>query len=143
MRWFTLLVVAVSVHAGCKLPVPPDEPSGLTLPVDKGYGIRVNGTMTAAADSSPIPDARVTAYVFHDRWGDYSQHSTGTDGQGRYTLSFHIERGCEGISLRAAAPGFQERWISFDDPHHVRCTSDIQTFNIQLEAEGTGASHGT
>jgi hypothetical protein len=102
-----------------------------------GYGIRLNGTVTEAADSSPIPDARVTAVVFHDFWGDYSPRSTGTDGQGRYALNFRIERGCEGIDLKASAPGFRERQISFDDPHHVRCTSDIQTFDFQLEAGGT------
>jgi hypothetical protein len=101
----------------------------------------LRGTVTAAADSSPIAGARVTAYVYRG-WGDYSHHSSGADDQGHYALNFQLES-CWGgleISLRVRATGFQEKSIDSNDPDHVRCTGEIQTLDFQLEAGRTDES---
>ena len=95
MRWLALLALAVLVHTGCEPSL--DQISGPIPPVGepepKTYSARVEGTVTAAADSSPIANARVTAYVYGGGFipALLYHRSSGTDDQGHYKLRGHLE----------------------------------------------------
>jgi hypothetical protein len=93
------------VHIGCEQSFDPIPPIGETEP--EKCTIRLHGTVTAAADSSPIANARVTAYVYG---GEYLgvvllyHRSSGTDDQGHYELSlFQVGSEVSQISFGASA----------------------------------------
>ena len=107
---------------------------------DPDTTIRVRGTVTAAADGSPIGGAAIAVYKM-----DWSTDSfivgTGTDNLGHYSLSFVEEEFCP-VSLfkiRARATGFQTVEYTTmgcrlgNDPTHIRCTEETQTIDFQLE----------
>jgi hypothetical protein len=127
-RALTLLAVL----AGCGA----TEPEAIT--------IQVQGTVTAAADGSPIPDAAVSVeHIWGRDHGFYG--STSTDEQGQYSLSW-VEKGfCPErlFEITASKIGFHEVGISqtaialervpsWAQP--VRCTEDIQTIDFRLTA---------
>ena len=109
------------------------EPDGLT--------IRVEGTVTAADDGTPVAGAAVEVWEFC--FGDSCAPSPAadtTDTSGDYSLSF-VSDLCRGGGLPGnifvTHPGF---WFknhgAFDDPH-MTCTEELQTIDIQLDRKHT------
>lgn len=104
----------------------------------EGLTIRVQGTVTAADDGSPIAGARisVTGPCFVGCAPPTDVFTT-TDDSGRYSLSFDWERTCSQARfiLRVSAEGFRVRnfeSMSVFEPH-VRCIERIQTIDVQLD----------
>ncbi len=99
--------------------------------------IRVEGTVTAADDGSPIAGASVSVGKF----GRDQNTQVQTNNQGDYSLSF-IDTACSEsfFLISASADGFRLLLIassSFDDTIGVRCTQEPQTIDFQLERETT------
>ena len=94
--------------------------------------LRVQGTVTAAADGSPIAGATVSV----EKQEGFTRRSlwrAWTDNQGDYSLSFVLTGSClEGqLRILASAEGFRSQFNRFRDP--FRCTEEVQTFDFQLE----------
>ena len=99
-------------------------PSGLT--------IRLQGTVTAADDGSPISTVRIEV-------GDPATpgiikpgHLARTDLEGRYELSFETA-GCETYLLAARDESVRFESQSREGADGIRCTDEVQTFDFQLE----------
>jgi hypothetical protein len=140
MRWLKLLALSFLVQTGCELPLDLDIPvPPIGEPAEpKTYTARVQGTVTAAADSSPIANARVTAYVYGGGLMPFLlyHHSSGTDDQGHYELSFRVDSRASDISFCANATGFERSC----DPTRDDRTGEVRTIDFQLEASGRGES---
>ena len=101
--------------------------------------IRVQGTVTAADDGSPIAGARVKVRgtcLFSCDPPTFGL--TRTDESGSYSLSFDREGRCNDATfvLEFRAEGFRFRGFFHSDPH-ITCTEELQTIDVQLEREST------
>ena len=125
--WRVSLCLTVPFVLACGL-VGPGEPT-----------IQFQGTVTAADDGSPIPDAGVGVFL---GWSvetppDRPSASVKTDASGRYSLSLETEGvGCRESSLNISvtAGGFQNLllWFGTSD---LRCADEVQTLDFQLERQ--------
>lgn len=89
--------------------------------------IRVQGTVTAADDGSPIAGARVRvdpAFISSRRVAE-----TRTNASGRYSLSFE-EEGCNNLFLSPLDVSANRFFASSVE---IRCTDRVQTLNVQLK----------
>ena len=101
------------------------------------FTIRVEGTVTAADDGSPIPDASVGVFL---GWSfatppDRPSAAVRTDASGRYALSLETEgKGCwdDALNVSVTAKRFQRLllWFGTSD---LRYTDELQTLDFQLE----------
>ena len=101
----------------------------LTEPEVERLEIRVQGTVTAADDGTPVAGATVGVFGF----GFGPTRSTTTDASGDYSLSFVVSRCSEsskGILVRH--PGFRLDHIGV-----ISCTEGLQIRNIQLVGRTT------
>ncbi len=128
-------------HIPLCLVVPLVLACGLVGPDDTT--IRVQGTVTAADDGSPIAGASVR-FVYHEPTSFVTSTSrtvdrSTTDAQGHYSLSYVKEGFCGDslFHLVANAQGFAEEWIWFTQDPHITCTERLQTIDIQLERSPT------
>ena len=124
-------------HVPLCLVVPFVLACGLVGPDDTT--MRVQGTVTAADDGSPIAGASVQ-FVYHEPTSIlssifYNVAISATDAQGHYSLSYVKEGYCGDslFHLVANAQGFAEEWIWFTQDPHITCTEALQTIDIQLE----------
>ena len=95
----------------------------ITGPSEQPIAIRVQGTVTAADDGTPVEGASVGVFGF----GFGPTRSTTTDASGHYSLSFVVSMCLEspkGIIVRH--PGF-----SLDHIAALSCTEGVQTRDIQ------------
>ena len=107
------------------------EPDSLT--------IRVEGTVTAADDGTPVAGAevRVWDFCFGDSCPPPPAHDT-TDASGDYSLSF--VSGCRGGggvpgNIFVEHPDFEFENIGGFSDSHMTCTEELQTIDIQLERQ--------
>ena len=123
MRHIPLCLVVPLVLA-CGL-VEPGEPT-----------IRLEGTVTAADDGSPIAGANIS--VGHSMgWHSSTGVAAGrTDASGRYALSFETEGvGCKDYFVFVIANPLFLPNLSFGSS--LRCTDELQTLDFQLERRTT------
>ena len=131
MRRIALLVAAL---AGC-------------VPTEPEITIRVQGTVTAAADGMPITGAKVE--VWQGGFSSSLVDGAFSDTDGRYSLSFvktgYCTEGCfASVSLiKATCGGFQTLGFSERDPDdttYLRYTDEVQTIDFELDLAWKGAS---
>ncbi len=99
--------------------------------------IRLQGTVTAADDGSPIPDASVGVFL---GWSfatppDRPSASVRTDASGRYLLALETEgKRCwdDALNISVTAKRFQHLFLWFGTSD-LRCTDELQTLDFQLE----------
>ena len=106
--------------------------------------IRVEGTVTAADDGSPIVGAlvKVWDFCFGDDCTPPAQDTT--DGSGDYSLSFVSDR-CvpENVPVRIPGhiivthPDFEFENIGGFSDSHMTCTEELQIIDIQLRRRST------
>jgi hypothetical protein len=106
----------------------------------------VQGTVTAAADGSPIVNAMVSAGEVGWSSDEYLTKSL-TDRQGRYSLTFFTtgyachdgrfvinasKTGFQAVRItqRAVEGGWVPSWATY-----IRCTEETQTIHFRLERE--------
>ena len=99
--------------------------------------IQVQGTVTAAADGSPIAGARVKVRgsCLFDCDPPLFAFTT-TDDSGSYSLSFdRREAMCSDATfvLEFRAEGFSFRGFYGVGGPHITCTEELQTIDVQLE----------
>jgi len=104
--------------------------------------IRIQGSVSAAADGSPIVDALVSVRKM-ELSSDTPIVGAWTDSRGEYSLSFVEEEFCPEslLKIRASKEGFQTKeytWGGYNqgrDPAYIRCTEETQNIDFQLERE--------
>jgi len=120
------VVLFIAILAGCGVTEPE---TGIP---ENETTIRVQGTVTTAAEGTAIPGAKVEAKKLTwdgDGYGYRVFATAHSDTQGRYSLSF-ARSVCAGFDvLVATCGGFQ--WADCTD---VGCTNEILTIDLQLEA---------
>ena len=121
MRRVALFVV---VLAGCGVTEPVTETP------ETESTIRVQGTVTTAAEGTAIWGAKVEAHKWSIGYQSIAA-TTLSDSQGRYSLSF-ARSSCFN-SISASCGGFQ-RAANGD----IRCTNEVQTIDFQLELAWEG-----
>ena len=94
--------------------------------------IRLEGTITAAEDGSPIMGATISAWIPTSLLSDRTLATAETDASGRYSLSF----GTEGIFcdyfVGVSANLFQlQTWRGWEISES--CFDGVQTLDVQLE----------
>lgn len=97
--------------------------------------IRLEGTVTALDDGSPVAGARLI--VFANEFGGPYWESHITDASGRYALSFSTNGiGCQEdefyITVNAIRFGFGLLTL-WDGNSGIRCTDELQTLDFQLQ----------
>ena len=109
----------------------------LTEPEVERLEIRVQGTVTAADDGTPVVGARLAVWEFC--FGDSCTPSPAadtTDTSGDYSLSFVSDR-CRGGgtpgNIIVGHPDFETENIGGFSDSHMTCTEALQTVDIQLE----------
>ena len=117
MRRIPLCLVVPFVLA-CGL-VGPGEPT-----------IRLEGTVTALDDGSPVPGASISVHFTEGFLfiANTTVASVTTDASGRYALSFETEGGCKVYILTASAARFMPVEL-----RSIQCTDKVQTINVQLQ----------
>ena len=97
--------------------------------------IRLEGTVTAADDGSPIAGAPV--HVFSGLSDPTIHARVTTDSSGFYSLSFATEGGCheDEFNITVAGPGFRpfSPLFLWSGNSGIRCTDEVQTLDFQLE----------
>ena len=131
MRHTTMLVAILALASlnACEVFTGPDDTT-----------MRVQGTVTAADDGSPIAGASVQFVHLQSDWTLRTvAGSTPTDAQGHYSLSYVNEGFCGDslFHLVANAQGFAEEFIWDTQDPHITCTEALQTIDLQLERETT------
>jgi len=118
----TLTLTSLNACAG------PTEPEGLT--------IRVQGTVTASDDRSPIVNADIEAWrVFPICIENCSPVARDiTDDSGDYSLSFVVAACRYGMpaNVWVTHPDFLPENIGLLDDPHLTCTEELQTIDVQL-----------
>ena len=95
----------------------------ITGPSEQPIAIRVQGTVTAADDGSPVEGATVGVFGF-----GLTRSGTTTDASGNYSLSFVVSlcsESSKGIIVRH--PDFR-----LDHIAALSCTEGVQTRDIQM-----------
>ena len=108
------------------------EPSGRT--------IRVEGTVTAADDGTPVVGAALT--VWNNCFGDCSDFARDTtDASGHYSLSFVKDNCLSGLDIAGniivTHPRLAPENIGLSDDSYVTCVKALQIIDIQLERNPT------
>jgi hypothetical protein len=113
-------------HIPLCLVVPFVLACNLTEPEVERLEIRVQGTVTAADDGTPVAGATVGVFGFA---GSFGRRDTTTDASGDYSLSFVVSlcsESSKGILVRH--PGFDLANIVA-----ISCREGLQIRDIQLE----------
>ncbi len=98
--------------------------------------IRLEGTITAADDGSPIAGANISVGFSTGFLSTTTIASDQTDASGRYALSFETKGvGCKDYFVFVVANPLFLPNLSFDSG--LRCTDKVQTLDFQLERETT------
>ncbi len=125
MRHVSLCLVTLFVCAACSIFEPETT-------------IRVQGTITAADDGSPIAGAslelRLVVPTSIASWTSRSVGSSTTDAPGHYSLSYVRDGGCLFVLL-VNAQGFTGDGVGWLDDPDITCTDKVQTFDFQLERQ--------
>jgi len=117
------IALFVAILAGCGVTEPETEKPETQITV------RVQGTVTAAAEGTAIPGAKVEANKV--TWvGDQVFATAHSDAQGRYSLSF----ACAGFDFLVATCGGFQSTVCWD----VGCTNEILTIDLRLELSWKG-----
>jgi hypothetical protein len=91
---------------------------------------RFAGTITSAQTHEPISGAQFAVLWSAGAFGDGGD-GTVTDEQGQYYFErdFEGRTDCERLAIAASAAGYEEVDLGLG---HVRCTSNVQTFDFEL-----------
>ena len=98
--------------------------------VGDGLTLRVQGTVTAADDGTPLAGVTllVLGFGFHPAVEGYT-----TVASGDYSLSFTVLRCGESEKrIIVSHPGFLDSTVG------MTCTEELQTIDVQLEREAPG-----
>ncbi len=97
--------------------------------VGDGLTIRVQGTVTAADDGTPVAGVTLLVLGFGFR---PAQEGYTTVASGDYSLSFAVPKcGESQKTMMASHPGFLDSTVG------MTCTEALQTIDVQLEREPT------
>ena len=96
--------------------------------------IRVEGTVTAADDGSPVVGAEVVVVRIRFLRENITLATDSTDTSGRYSLSFD-NTDCVGnfVAFSITHPDFFLKSIGVIHDPHVNCTEELQTIDVQLD----------
>ena len=126
MRRMSLCLVVPFVLA-CGL-LGPGEPT-----------IRLEGTVTAADDGSPIAGANISVAHSFDLSSSTGVAAGQTDASGRYALSFETEGvGCKNYHVNVVANPLFIPILFGPGPG---CTDDLQSLDFQLERRSPPAGN--
>ena len=108
---------------------------GIVEPV--GPFIRVEGTVTAANDGTPVAGAEVRVWVFCLGSDCTPPAQDTTDTAGDYSLAF-VAVNCQSGgtwpgNIFVTHPDFQFENIGLFSDLHMTCTEELQTIDIQLD----------
>jgi len=109
---------------------------------DPDTNIRIQGSVSAAVDVSPIVGAEVSVRKM-ELTSDTHIVAAWTDSEGGYSLSFVEEEFCPEwlLKIRVSKEGFRTKdytrsgYNLGNDPTYIRCTEETQTIDFQLERE--------